>query len=267
VTVGFIRIGNAEDPRLAPYRALRERDLIASVGRYIAEGRFIVEKALGQARFPLLSILILEKHWEKISAMLQGIDAPPPVYVVEPGIMNGVAGFDVHRGILAEGEAIGPTPPAELLASGGDIAVISGVSNPENIGAIFRNAAGLGISSVLLDLQSTHPLARRAIRVSMGTTLTLPWARADSALVYSALAEGGFTLFALAPSAATPLEAVRFPRRAAMIFGEEAHGLDGALLQRVTGLSIPMASGVDSLNVAAASAIAFDALRRARMAR
>ncbi|NJR14167.1 MAG: RNA methyltransferase [Phyllobacteriaceae bacterium] len=140
-----------------------------------------------------------------------------------------------------------------------------GISNPENIGSIFRNAAGLGMDAIVLDAQCSHPLMRRAVRVSMGTVLALPWLQLGAtAPLLNAVEAAGFTLYALTPAAAQNLADVAFAPRSAIIFGEEAHGLDEAVIARCTGLAIPMAGGVDSLNVAATSAIVFNALRDAK---
>lgn len=261
-----IMVSAADDPRLAPYRAIRERDLIRDEGLFIAEGKFILGKLLSASRFPAVSILALERHKDAVEALREQAGRAVPIYLAPDTVLNAIAGFDVHRGILAAGNARGATPmtAADLIATSRRIALLCGLSNAENVGAIFRNAAGLGIDAILLDRQCIHPLSRRALRVSMGSALTLPWAVDDGGMLVTALIAAGFTTYALSPGARQTLDTVRFAERSAVVFGEEAHGLPTALMARLEGVSIPMAGGIDSLNVAASSAIVFDALRRSQ---
>jgi tRNA G18 (ribose-2'-O)-methylase SpoU len=134
--------------------------------------------------------------------------------------------------------------------------LLCGIANHDNMGGLFRNAAAFGADAILLDSQCCDPLYRKAIRVSVGGALTVPFARIDSAVdIPSLLAEHGFSAFSLSPSGAMNLAEVRRPERAALLFGAEGPGLPAALLARTQAVSIPMASGFDSLNVATTSGI------------
>jgi tRNA G18 (ribose-2'-O)-methylase SpoU len=258
------RIDDAGDPRLAPFRSIRERDLLRG-GTFIAEGKFILETLLTRSRFPIRALFLLEDRLPALDDILSRAPDDLPVHVTSRVVMDAVAGFPVHRGILALGDCDAGALSEPDLATCQTLAILAGVANPDNVGAIFRNAAGLGIDAVLLDDQCCDPLYRKAIRVSMGTVLTLPWARmgaADTAL--AGLAENGWTLLALSPAGKTQLEDLDLSGRSAFVFGEEAHGLSVTLLERCKSVAIPMANGVDSLNVAATSAIVFDTMRRKR---
>jgi tRNA G18 (ribose-2'-O)-methylase SpoU len=263
--VDVIRITDPADPRIAPYTRIRERDVLAS-GHFIAEGKFILERLLSQTRHDPVSALLLESRLEPLEPILAKAPAGFSIHVTTPGIMNAIAGHDIHRGILALGR-VPETDAADLvrlMEPGRPLALIAGVANGENLGSIFRNAAGLGMGGVIVDRTSIHPLSRRALRVSMGTVLHLPWARVETAEeAVSGLLEAGYQPFALTPSQGIVLEQAAFPARSVFLFGEEAHGLPDSVLRRCMRLRIPMAGGTDSLNVAATSAIVFDAMRRA----
>jgi tRNA G18 (ribose-2'-O)-methylase SpoU len=262
--VNLIAISDADDPRVAPYRAIRERDLLAE-GLFLAEGKFIVERLLAQSRFAPVSVFILDSKRAAMDAILATAPAGLPIYLAQPDVMNRIAGHDVHRGILALGAAQ-PRPPwtlPSMAASGRPLALLSGIANAENVGSIFRNAAGLGMGGVIVDHACIHPLSRRSVRVSMGTVLDLPWAEAATAAeALSDLTDQGYQAFALTPRAASDIAAMRFPARSVVVFGEEAHGLPESLMAKCVALKIPMSGAVDSLNVAASSAIVFEALRR-----
>ncbi|MCU0830298.1 MAG: RNA methyltransferase [Rhizobiaceae bacterium] len=256
------------DPRLAPYTGLREREVLKS-GRFVCEGKFILERLLRQKRFRPVSALITPDRLEPLRPILAIARPDFEVYVADQTIMNAIAGHDVHRGVLACAEtgdlALGSADLCGFLDNTNHIAIVSGVANGENLGAIIRNAAGLGMDGLIVDARSIHPLSRRAIRVSMGTVFTLPWLRVEDPGV--ALAEtkrAGFALYGLTPSGGTVIDAVRFADKSAVLFGEEAHGLSAGALDATLPLAIPMARDVDSLNVAATSAIVFHAMRAQR---
>jgi tRNA G18 (ribose-2'-O)-methylase SpoU len=180
--------------------------------------------------------------------------------------MDGVAGFPIHRGILAVGRQ-GPKPtPMELLAGLPERALVVGLiglANHDNVGGVFRNAAAFGADAVLLDQTSCDPLYRKAIRVSVGASLTLPFARGGGAgALVGALQGAGFDVAALSPAGSTPLSEMKWRGRTALLFGAEGEGLPAEILSRVRTVSVPMAAGFDSLNVATTSGIALYEARR-----
>jgi tRNA G18 (ribose-2'-O)-methylase SpoU len=251
------------DPRTAIYRDLKDKDLRRD-NAFIVEGKFILETLLTRSRFKIASIFVAEDRLLPLQALFERAPAETPVYVTSPEIMAKVAGYSVHRGILAAGiiDQSGTGLPAPLSQMTG-IAVLSNIANPDNIGAIFRNAAGLGIQAVLLDAKCCSPLYRKAIRVSMGATLVLPWMQSGSIEdIIRQITSAGFTPYALSLQGAVKLEHVRFETQSAFVFGEEAHGLPSDVQAICRAVTIPMAAGTDSLNVAATSAIVFDSARR-----
>jgi tRNA G18 (ribose-2'-O)-methylase SpoU len=181
--------------------------------------------------------------------------------------MDRVVGFPIHRGILAFGERPAEPSAGDLLAAvGGQAMVVClfGVSNHDNVGGVFRNAAAFGASAVLLDSACCDPFYRKAIRVSVGAALTVPFARLsaeDDALAL--LARHRFSTLALSPSGATPLARVRPSDRMAIMLGAEGEGLPPAILTGATSVSIPMAGGFDSLNIATTSGIVLHHLAHA----
>ena len=229
-------------------------------GYFVAEGKLAVLAVLGSP-YPLLSVLVLRRRL----AVVAELPLPPgvPVYVVEDGVMSAVAGFDVHRGVLGLAARLASPDPADLLAAAGPgpVVIVEGVNDQENLGAIFRNAAAFGVTAVLVDPTCADPLYRRSVRVSLGLVLRVPFTRlspwpASLGLVTSS----GFTLLALTPRpVAKSLDAVAEELRGekvAVVVGAEGPGLSEAVLGRCRLVRIPMAAGVSSLNVAAATAVA-----------
>ena len=257
------RISDASDSRISIYKDLKDKDL-RSTNSFIIEGKFILETLLTRSKFKISSVFITEDRLIPLETMLARVPADIPVYVTTHEIMTEIAGYNVHRGILAAGHADQTQNNLPAYLNDHDpIAVLSNISNPDNIGAIFRNAAGLGIKAVLLDTQCCSPLYRKAIRVSMGATLVLPWVQAGSiGELIEHLIATDFTIYALSLQSATNLEDVQFSGRSAFVFGEEAHGLPPHVQALCKAITIPMEAGTDSLNVAATSAIVFDAARR-----
>lgn len=234
----------------------------------------VVRRLLEGSRFTTRSLLLTPAalaSFTDLDARLAGL----PVYVAEQRAMNAVAGFDIHRGCLAAGER-GPSPAwQEVVAAAGTVVVLERVANADNVGGIFRNAAALGADAVLLDQASTDPLYRKAIRTSMGAALHVPFAvMTDWPGDLGRLRAAGFTLVALTPAVgARTLTDVASQlgaqpgtgRRIALLLGHEGSGLsDEALAAAGMHARIPMATSVDSLNVATAAAIALYETRRNR---
>lgn len=261
-----INVTDADDVRLAPFRSLTDASLRrlsdAEHGTYIAESFPVIERALAAGH--TVHAVLIAPRWRERALAVVGESAT--IFVAEASVLEAITGFDVHRGALAVFRRPQPLAVSDLL-TGGTLVVIDGITDATNVGAIFRNAAALGASGVIVMAGSGDPLYRRSIRVSMGTVFQVPWAYADD---WPALAEGlhgaGYTMTALALSDdAVAAEDFHPSGPVALIMGAEGPGLgQAALAVADTVLMIPMDAGVDSLNVAAASAIALYAVRAQR---
>lgn len=256
----LIPIDDPADPRVGPYRDIRERDLVGREGRFIAEGRVVLDTLLASERFAAESVLVLRNRLAGLDAVLGRAPADLPVYVASGPVMDRIAGFPVHRGILAIGRRQAPADAAQLLDAlprHALVLVLVGIANHDNVGAIFRNAAAFGVDAVFLDRSCCDPLYRKAIRVSTGSVLRVPYCVFDGTeALTAALAAAGFDTFALSPRGAIDLRHVHSGARTALYLGTEGAGLPENLLARMETLRIAMAEGFDSLNVAAASAVA-----------
>jgi tRNA G18 (ribose-2'-O)-methylase SpoU len=253
-----VRIEDPDDPRLEPYRAVRDRDVTGREGRFIAEGRVVLEKAVTACPERLESVLLAEGRAEALADVLARLPAATPVYAASQRAMDQVVGFPIHRGVLAVGRRAERGPAALLagLPPHAFVVGLVGIANHDNMGGIFRNAAAFGAAAVLLDETCCDPLYRKAIRVSVGAALTIPFARTGPAEALLDLLEGAaFETVALSPAGATDLEALTPPARAAVLFGAEGPGLPPAVLNRARTVRIAMAGGFDSLNVATTSGI------------
>ena len=256
-----LNITDPGDLRLAPYLSIRERDLTnGHGGRFIVEGKVTLETLLTRSRFEVESLFLCETRLEPLADLLARVPADVPVYVASQGVMDSVAGFPMHRGVLACGLKGAPHAAADVLPADGPSTalLLAGLSNHDNVGACFRNAAAFGASAVLLDSESCDPLYRKAIRVSSGTTLWLPFAHGGTGASLIEAAEAtGHEVWALTPRAdAEPLPAIRVPARVALLLGAEGPGLPRDLIARARPVRIPMTDGFDSVNVATAAAIA-----------
>lgn len=255
-----IPITDPNDPAIEPFRAIRERDLVGREGLFIAEGETVLRTLAASRRHSIVSALIVEKRVEKLKPIFDDMGEDLVVHTVSQDIMDAIAGFHMHRGILALGRRAPDGNPHGLLASLPDraaIAVAVGISNHDNIGGFFRNAGAFGVSAVLLDAGCCDPLYRKAIRVSVGAALTMPFARLppDSDIA-SFLKEHGFTPLAFTGVGRMPLAELVPPVRPALLFGAEGPGLPESLIAACDTVRIEMAPGLDSLNVATASGIA-----------
>jgi tRNA G18 (ribose-2'-O)-methylase SpoU len=277
----IIEVADAADPRLALYRNVPDAALLKDEGLFVAEGRLVVQRLLGDVRLTPRSLMVTRTALEAIgnpAATHPGL----PVYVVPQDVMNGVTGFNLHRGCLALAER----PPArdwrDLVVQGGPdgpllLVVLEQVGNADNVGSIVRSAAALGAGAVLLGPGCADPLYRKAIRTSMGAALRLPFAEATpwpeclDQLNHLGIATIGLTPAASAApvadvAAAVAAESARRlrnagpARRVAILLGHEGDGLSAEALARCTHQArIPISGAVDSLNVAVAAAIALSA--------
>ncbi|AYV49085.1 RNA methyltransferase [Caulobacter flavus] len=261
----FVTITDPADPRVAAYRDIKERDLVGREGRFIAEGETVLRAFVRDAPQRVESLLIDPKRRDKLEAVFDGLAGETPVYLVEQAVLDAVAGFHLHRGVLAVGRKPAAIPAADLLATLPERAVVValfGIANHDNLGGIFRNAAAFGADAVLLDADCCDPFYRKAIRVSVGASLSVPTgyiARGVDAV--DLLRGAGFTPLALTPSATRTLARLDPPARAAALLGAEGPGLSADVIARAEGIGIPMAGGFDSLNVATTSGVVLHHLK------
>lgn len=264
-----IRIDDPGDPRVAPYLSIRERDLVGRRGEFIAEGEVVLRVLLGAgARCRPTSLLVAENRLPGLAPLIRRLPRDTPVYAARQPVMDAIAGFHIHRGILAHGAKPPDPGAATLMASLGRRALVMalfGISNHDNMGGLFRNAAAFGVGAVLLDPRCCDPLYRKAIRVSVGAALSVPFARlGEEEDVLALLKAQGFAALAFSPQGGAPISALEPQQRVAILLGAEGPGLPASILSRARAVRIPMAAGWDSLNVAAASAIALHRLSEAR---
>jgi len=265
--VPVVPITRSDDPRLAAFRNVPDAELLIQHGLFVAEGRMVVQRLLVDSMLAARAVLVTDVARLSLHDVLAAHDTLP-VYVVPQEVMNEITGFNIHRGCLA----LGQRPPARLL---GDLTTnarwlvaMERVGNADNVGSIFRNAAAFGADGVLVGPSCIDPLYRKAIRTSMGAALTLPFADAQPwPEVLEDLHADGWTTIAMTPSPkAMPLadvvEIVR-GQRVIVLVGHEGDGLlEDSLVASSYQARIPMTSGVDSVNVATAVAIALYELNR-----
>lgn len=262
-----IRIDDPEDPRVVAYHAIRERDLVGRDGLFVAEGKVVLRVLLAERRFEVESVLVLESRLPGMQEILATAPASLPVYVASQPVIDQIAGFHIHRGVLALGRRRPAEDPASLLAGmpvNATVVILAGVSNHDNVGSIFRNAAAFDADAVLLDASCCDPLYRKAIRVSVGAVLKVPFSiGADAGSLCDALAANGFRMFALSPAGMKDIADIEPAGRCALFLGSEGEGLPDTIMRRMETVRISMSDTFDSLNVAAASAIALHRLWRA----
>ncbi len=254
-------ITDAADPRLADYRDLRDVELRKHVesehGLFLAEGEKVVRRAV-EAGLTTRSFLMAERWLDGLDDVLATTDAP--CFVLTEALAEEVTGFHVHRGALASLERRALPTVEEVLAGARSVLVLEDIVDHTNVGAIFRSGAALGFDAVLLAPRCADPLYRRAIKVGMGAVFTMPWTRLpDWYDALPALTDAGFTTVALtlAPDAVPVEDAVAGVDRLALVLGSEGHGLSSRWEQSADRRAIiPMREGIDSLNVAAATAVA-----------
>ncbi len=268
--VRLVRITDLDHPDLADYRNLTDvalrRVSEPAGGLYIAESAKIIRRALAAGHRPR-SVLLQERWLKEIEPMLTGTDAT--AYVGEPALLEQLTGYRMHRGAIASMHRPPETDLEHLLAGARRIVILEDIVDHTNVGAIFRSVAGLGADAVLITPRCADPLYRRSIRVSMGTVFQVPWARFDEwPTGVLAVKAAGFHIVALALGstavALSEFTATAPPAKIALVLGTEGDGLSSRVLHSAdTVVTIPMHGGVDSLNVASASAVALWAINRA----
>ena len=266
---GVLTIEDPEDPRLADYREIRDAERRRRDGTFIAEGRQVVRRLLSAGRYRVRSALVTPPALHALGDALGA--AGVPTYLVRQDIVEAVVGMEFHHGCLAAGER-GAEPTAEAVLAEGlrpRLVVLEGLGDSSNVGALFRNALAFGVGAVFLAPGTADPLYRKAIRVSSGATVAMPFARfADWPRGLERLRDAGYTVLALTPRAEAvdiaELGAGRpLPERLALLLGTEGRGLSAEALSAAdVQVRIPMAPEMDSLNVAAAGAVALHWLSR-----
>ena len=254
----IIQITDRGDPRIAPFIGVRERDLTGGTdGRFIVEGKVPLSILLSRSRFEVESLFLCETRLAPLEDLLASVPADVPIYSAPQTLMDQVAGFPIHRGVLACARK-GPDTPLDQLLEADRLLVLNQISNHDNVGAAFRNAAAFGADGVILDRGSCDPLYRKSIRVSSGASLWLPYHRGGSGeQQIAALKAAGFTIWAMTPRAdAQPLPQLSPPKKLAILLGAEGPGLPDAMIAACEPVQIPMQAGFDSVNVATAGAIA-----------
>lgn len=259
-------VDDPSDPRLLPYLHLTDVALRHRVeereAMFVVEGKVAIRR-LFASPYPVRSVVVTPARWADLAADLEPHDVA--VYVVPRPVLAAVTGFDVHRGALAVAGRLEPHDPAALVARAGCVLVLEGIGDQENLGALARTARAFAADGLLLDPTCADPLYRRAVRVSMGEVLFLPFARLEPwPAALDRITEAGLTTIALTPAPdAEPIEEVAAdpPARPALLLGAEGPGLSAAALARADRrVRIPIHPGVDSLNVGHAAAIALHRL-------
>lgn len=268
------RGGDPADPRLAWYRGVADPELLRAGGRFVAEGRSVVARLLADARWAVESVLVTPPAlaWLR-TAVGQRLD-DVPVFVVSLEELRGLTGFNIHRGCLAIGLRPPPVPIEAVLPPAGERAValgLEGLANPDNVGACFRNAAAFGACAVVADRRCADPFYRKAIRTSMAAVFQVPFTRIpDWPARLARLRNEGWRSVALVtgePASDLPdmAPALRQAGRVLLLVGAEGTGLEAATVAEAdVAVRIPMAPGIDSLNVATAAAVALYAIMSPR---
>lgn len=259
----LIPVTDSADERIEAYRSVRDRDLRGRAGGlFVAEGETVIRVLLTASRLPVESLLLAENRVDALAPLFAAHDMP--VYVAPPAVMDAIVGFPIHRGMLAIGRRGPAMPAAELLADRPPVAVgLIGIANHDNVGGIFRNCAAFGVGAVLMDGASCDPLYRKALRVSVGGVLRVPFARVATADdVVAAFRHAGYEIVGLSPSGDLRLDELRPGRPVALLLGAEGPGLPPDVMATVRTARIDMSGGFDSLNVATTSGIALYELTR-----
>lgn len=260
----LIDVDTSDDPRLSDYRDLTDVQLRLArepaEGLYIAESSKVLRRAIDAGHVPR-SFLLAPKWLPALRDVLERFPGTP-AFVASERTLEALTGFHLHRGAVAAMHRPVPLSLEQVLSGARRIAVVEDMVDHTNLGAVFRSAAALGVDAVLVSPRSADPLYRRAVRVSMGSVFQVPWVRLTSwPADLAAVRDAGFVLAALALTPdAVPLDdlSARMPERLALLLGTEGEGLSAAALDAADlAVVIPMSSGVDSLNVAAAAAVAF----------
>ncbi len=263
----MIRVSNPHDPQLDDYRELKDATRRRS-GTFIAESELVISRLL-TSRFAIRSLLLTPTRYARLAPTLP---SDLPAFVADEEVLNALVGFPLHRGALALGVRPAVEPSlGEVLRAARTIVIVEDVVDPDNMGAVFRHSAAFGVGAVVLSPHAGDPLYRKAIRSAVGWSLHVPWLRLSEEQWPSMLDDlctDDWHVFALTPNVDAPvmahaLQALPPTARVALLVGTEHVGLTEAAMQRATlRARIPMADGVDSLNVATTVALALYELAR-----
>jgi tRNA G18 (ribose-2'-O)-methylase SpoU len=262
----LIQVDGPDAPRVGEYAHLSDAGVLQTRGLFVAEGRLVVTRLIRDTRYSIRSVLVSEAAGRALASNLSALPGDVPVYTCPASALADITGIDFHRGCLALAERPAPRPLPELLAGTGAVVILERVTDPDNLGGVFRNAAAFGADGVILSPTCCDPLYRKAVRTSMSATLQVPFARADhwpGAL--EEVRRFGLTIAALSPrehAASIDLsELSRRSDRIALLVGTEGDGLSAAA-EACADLCvrIPIRPDVDSLNLAVATGIALYAL-------
>jgi tRNA G18 (ribose-2'-O)-methylase SpoU len=262
----LLLVDDPADPRVEAYVDIRERDLKGRGGRFIIEGEVVLRTAIKLGHFAIESILIGENRVEPLAELLAAVPRAVPIHVASRTVLDRVAGFPMHRGVLAiglRGQAVAANALLSNMPERALVVGLSGIANHDNMGGVFRNSAAFGVNALLIDGDSCDPLYRKAIRVSAGAALVTPFILGGTTeALCDALLETGFEILATSPTGRENLEDIRPQGRQAVLFGSEGRGLPPSMLNRLRTIRIDMKGGFDSLNVATASGIVLHHLAR-----
>lgn len=265
------RVERADDPRLADYRELKDaaaRRRIEGDELFIAEGPVAIERMIASGH-GVRSVLLDQRKYDRMAELVDPLGVP--VYVVDNRLLHEIVGFDLHRGAIAAGLRRPVATLEEIAGSTRRVAVLEGLNDPENLGAVARSARAFGIDALVLDPTCIDPYTRRTVRVSMGEVLFLRWCRVTDwpHAAIDRLRDRGFDTWAMTPAPdAEDIWTLTVPDRLAIALGAEGPGLSSALLRAATRrVRLPIDPDVDSLNVAAATAVTFAIVDRGGVTR
>ncbi len=260
-------IDDADDERLSDYRQLKDtaaRRRIEGDEFFIAEGPVAIERLIASDHH-VRSVLVSQQKYTRMAELLDPVDAP--VYCVDKSLLQDIVGFDLHRGAIAAADRRAHPTLDEIIGRYTRVAVLEGLNDPENLGAIARSARAFGIEALVLDPTCIDPYTRRTVRVSMGEILLLPSCRVANTEWPDALdrvGESGFEVWAMTPAAdSQDIWEIDVPKRVAVMLGAEGPGLSAkAITASHHRVRLPINPAVDSLNVGAAAAVAFAVIAR-----
>jgi tRNA G18 (ribose-2'-O)-methylase SpoU len=267
--MNVISISDPRDPRVRSYQNITDAELVRAHGLFVAEGRLIVERVLADRRYHVESLLLNEASLDALRPALQSADVTAPVFQCPTSAFAAISGINLHRGCLALVRRPPASPWTEVVKRARLVVVLEGVTNADNVGGVFRNAAAFGAGAVLLSPTCCDPLYRKAIRTSMAAALQVSFARVEPwPEALDRLRAHGFMILALTPrEPSQTLEAFVASRTAqplALLIGSEGPGLsDSAERAADVRVRIPINPEVDSLNLAVATGIALSRLQAA----
>jgi tRNA G18 (ribose-2'-O)-methylase SpoU len=260
----LIEITSADDPRISAFQNIKERDLVGREGRFIVEGTVVLRMLAAahkeQRAFAAECLFVLRNRLNGVSDILAEFPEDVPIYIADGAVMDEIVGFHLHRGVLALGKKLDASDQPALIDQLPEESLVligCGMSNHDNLGAMFRNAAAFMADAVFLDETCCDPLYRKALRVSVGSVLSVPYQREGSALeMLEALTSAGFEIWNLSPAGTHEIRQIPKAKRMALVIGTEGDGLPQAVLERFHTAKIAQSPALDSLNAGTASGLA-----------